>query len=234
MNILTVSDLHGRTVWREADFNAYDQIIFLGDYTDGYGADDETIYANLLSIIELKQQQPDKFVLLVGNHDAQYLHYPNYRCSGFRPRAQPELSTLFETYADYFQIAHQIGAYLFSHAGVTNKWLARLLAKTDRNPVSITSGYALADLLNSVHKRPVQTQRILFEVGPRRGGYDPFSGPIWADQSESKVDYLLGFHQTVGHTPVEKFKTVGTSSGSITYIDVLQTKTAFYELIIPD
>ena len=92
MNILTISDLHGRTVWKEADMDRYDQVIFLGDYTDSHVVDDETIYTNLQQIIELKQQQPDQFILLLGNHDAQYMHYPHYRCSGFRVWAQPELS----------------------------------------------------------------------------------------------------------------------------------------------
>lgn len=44
MTILTISDLHGRTVWREADLTRYDKVIFLGDYTDSYVVDDETIY----------------------------------------------------------------------------------------------------------------------------------------------------------------------------------------------
>lgn len=84
MEILTISDLHGRTVGKEADFNAYDQIVFLGDYTDSYVEADETIFNNLSEIILLKRREPDKFVLLIGNHDAQYLHFSHYRSSGFR------------------------------------------------------------------------------------------------------------------------------------------------------
>ncbi|WP_420150649.1 metallophosphoesterase [Spirosoma sp.] len=233
MEILTISDIHGRTIWKEANFDRYDRVIFLGDYTDSYVVDDETIYSNLEEIIQLKRNVPDKFVLLIGNHDAQYLHYPNYRCSGFRQWAQSMLSDLFTNYESLFQIAHQQGAYLFTHAGVTNRWLRRLLVKTGHETLSITPEYDVAGLLDKLH-RSVNFRNILFEVGPRRGGYDLCGGPVWADRSETKVDYLSDFHQVVGHTPVDAFTTITSEAGSITYTDVLQTKTAFYELVIPD
>ncbi|MBN8826211.1 MULTISPECIES: metallophosphoesterase [unclassified Spirosoma] len=234
MTILTVSDIHGRNVWKEINTDTHDQIVFLGDYTDSYVFDDETIYNNLLDIIQLKRSYPDKIVLLIGNHDAQYMHFPYYRCSGFRPLAQPMLSEVFEEYEGLFQIAYQQGSYLFTHAGITNQWLAHLLEKTENNSLSITPDYDLAELLNDVHQRSMAYRNLLFEVGPRRGGNDPFGGPIWADRQETKVDYLSGFHQVVGHTPINEFTTFGDTVSSITYTDVLQTKSAFYEIIIPD
>ncbi len=182
----------------------------------------------------VKRRKPDKFVLLIGNHDAQYLHFPHYRCSGFRPWAQPALSNLFAKYEALFQVAHQQDAYLFTHAGVTNRWLARLLSKTGKQGLAIAPDYDLAGLFNDVHQQAMRVQNLLYEVGPKRGGYDPFSGPVWADRSETKIDYLTGFHQVVGHTPVDDFTTFSGESGSITYTDVLQTKTQFYEITIPD
>ncbi|UFH56811.1 metallophosphoesterase [Spirosoma sp. KNUC1025] len=234
MKILTISDLHGRTVWKETNFDTYDRVIFLGDYTDSYVVDDETIYNNLYEIIQLKRKARNKFVLLIGNHDAQYLHFPNYRCSGFRAWAQPSLSNLFAKYESFFQIAHQEKTYLFTHAGVTNRWMARLLEKTGREMPGVTPDYNLAGLLNDIHQQTIRIQNLLFEVGPKRGGSDLFSGPVWADRSETKADYLPEFHQVVGHTPIDEFTTFGGQAGSITYTDVLQTKTAFYEVVIPD
>lgn len=234
MTILTVSDIHGRSVWKEINTDNYDQIVFLGDYIDSYVFDDEVIYNNLIDIIELKRTQPDKIVLLIGNHDAQYIHFPHYRCSGFRPAAQPALSDVFEKYERLFQIAYQRGAYLFTHAGVTNRWLAHLLENTENNSLTVTPDYDLAELLNDVHQRSMSCRNLLFEVGPRRGGFDPVGGPIWADRQETKADYLVGFHQIVGHTPINEFTTFGDAVSSITYTDVLQTKPAFYEIRIPD
>ena len=234
MRLFTISDLHGRTAWKEANLDGYDRVIFLGDYTDSYTETDETIYTNLHKIIELKQRQPDKFVLLIGNHDAQYLHYPHYRCSGFRASAQPVLSALFAKHETLFQVAHQEKSYFFTHAGITNKWLKRFLAKTENEMLPIPPAYNLAGLLNEIHHQSPRFRNLLFEVGPKRGGYDLCSGPIWADRSETKIDYLSGFNQVVGHTPVDDFMTLRDETGSITYTDVLQTKTAFYEVIIPD
>ncbi|GAB4023775.1 metallophosphoesterase [Spirosoma koreense] len=234
MKILTVSDLHGRAVWKQAPIDRYDLVIFLGDYTDSHVLDDETIYHNLQEIIQLKSASPNKYVLLIGNHDAQYLHFPHYRCSGFRSWAQPALSDLFGCHRSFFQIAHQQESYLFTHAGITNHWLKHLLAGLEQNELPITPEYNLATLLNQVHQQPHRVRKVLFDVGPRRGGYAPYGGPLWADRSETKADYLTGFHQVVGHTPIAEFTTLGDESGSITYTDVLQTQTTFYEITIPD
>ncbi|SOD98559.1 metallophosphoesterase [Spirosoma fluviale] len=234
MKLLTISDLHGRTVWKEANIDQYDRVIFLGDYTDSHIFDNETIFKNLLDIIWLKHQNPHKVVLLIGNHDAQYLHFPYYRCSGFREGAKAELSSLFGMNASLFQIAHQEGDYLFSHAGVTKKWLAHFLVKTGNELNECTFGYNLAGLLNEAHRQEERFRSLLFDVGPKRGGVNAFGGPIWADRSETSTDFLMGFQQVVGHTPVSDFSTIYGDSGSITYTDVLQTKTAFYEVIIPD
>lgn len=234
MNIVTISDLHGRTLWKDLTIDDYDRVIFLGDYTDSYRFDDDTIYANLSDIIQLKRLYPEKVILLIGNHDAQYIHYPNYRCSGFREWAQSELTALFAQNQPLFQIAYQHKTYLFSHAGVTNQWLARLLATHDHTVETNASTYTLADLLNTIHQQPFPIQRVLFEVGPGRGGSDPFSGPVWADRSETRTDYLTNYHQVVGHTPTDRFLTIGNPNSSITYTDILQTRTAFYEIVIPD
>lgn len=234
MKILVISDLHGKDVWKQANTSDYDRIVFLGDYTDGYIFDDETIYTNLNTIIRQKQEHPDKFILLIGNHDAQYLHFPRYRCSGFREQAQPELSALFMKYDKLFQIAYQQGDFLFTHAGVTTKWLAHFLAQTGRHINLPTSEVNLAGLLNEIHQQSDGIRDILFDAGPVRGGRQALGGPVWADRSETKVDYLTGFHQIVGHTPVSDFGTMGNKESSITYTDVLQTRTAFYEVIISD
>lgn len=234
MKLLTISDLHGRAVWKDADFSRYDRVIFLGDYTDGFVVDDHTILTNLNEIIQYKRREPTKFVLLIGNHDAQYLHFPHYRCSGFRAWAQPALSALFAKHEDLFQIAYQEGSYLFTHAGVSNKWLTRLLIKTQPDQPDITPGLNIAECLNRIHRQPLENRNILFEVGPKRGGMDSYSGPVWADRDETRTDFLPGFHQIVGHTPIDDIITYGDESGSITYTDVLEKRKRFYEITIPD
>ena len=99
----------------------------------------------------------------------------------------------------------------------------------------ITPGYNLAGLLNGVHRQPYRSGRnYCLKLDLCGVGRMSASGPVWADRSETRKDYLAGFHQVVGHTPVPILQRFGANPGSITYTDVLQTKTAFYEVIIPD
>ncbi|MGA0560381.1 metallophosphoesterase [Larkinella sp. VNQ87] len=233
MNIVTISDLHGRNNWQQVDVRQYDKVIFLGDYTDSYELSDAVILENLRQIVQLKQQYPDKVVLLIGNHDAQYLHFPNHRCSGFRPSMQPALTKLFAENRAVFQLAYQQGAYLFTHAGVSMNWLNQLPEESIKAKLNLDlrNLEQLGSALNRMHEHTF-LHPSLFAVSYLRGGYGAAGGPVWADKRETATDFVTGLHQVVGHTPVPDFLTFGDESGSITYTDVLQTKDAFYTLEI--
>lgn len=76
--IIIIPDVHGRDFWRltVAQYEEEDTLIFLDDYLDPY--ENEWIYCSdafkgLLDIIELKRTNPEKVVLLLGNHDLHYL-----------------------------------------------------------------------------------------------------------------------------------------------------------------
>ena len=75
--ILVIPDIHGRRFWREPVhrmIDDVDRVVFLGDYLDPY-PDEGVVYSpeelrqNLTEIVALKQEQPEKVVLLKGNHD---------------------------------------------------------------------------------------------------------------------------------------------------------------------
>ncbi len=230
MKLIAIGDLHGRDVWKKVDTASADKIIFLGDYTDScQGFTDIIIYRNLVEIIYLKQANPDKVVLLIGNHDAQYLHYPDYGCSGFRFNAQPALTALFTEHKSQFQIAYQQGQHLFTHAGVSNGWYEHVRASVEQMDAEVP----LADRLNAMHQCE-KTAHFLFEVGRVRGGSHPHGGPIWADRTETLHGHLTGYQQVVGHSPVSYITTVGDAISSITYCDVTQTRPKFYETTLPD
>jgi hypothetical protein len=219
-------------MWRDAPLNQVDHVVFTGDYVDSHVYDDDEVVSNLEAIIRYKKKHLDRVTLLIGNHDTQYIHYPLYACSGFNWRIQPRLTQLFDDNRSLFQLAYQRGSVLFTHAGVSARWLARLVSKTRRADLMFTPADDLAGFLNDVH-RNTATRKYLFEVGPARGGFAPFGGPVWADRSETSIDLLAGFHQIVGHTPVRDFETIGNLNASITYTDVLGTKTDFFRLTIP-
>ncbi len=228
-NIIVIGDLHGRAVWKTVDPTRYDHVVFVGDYTDSFSLSDETIFTNLLQIIVLKQTYPNKVTLLLGNHDIQYLYYPDNRCSGFRPSMQPDLTRLFRQHKALFQIAWQYDNYLVTHAGLTKRWWTWIQTKSSR--VSNWATLPIAEQLNRIHQSP--DRWLLFTVGPSRGGFH-ISGPLWADGQDTIIDPLPNHHQIVGHTPqVGIYINSRNADTSVTYIDVTDRLGAtFYEQVL--
>ena len=74
--LLIIPDVHGRTFWKEAlESDNYKKVIFLGDYVDPYwfeGIDNFTAIFNFKDILSQKTKDPDRIVLLLGNHDLSY------------------------------------------------------------------------------------------------------------------------------------------------------------------
>lgn len=227
MKIIAIGDLHGKDCWKQIDVSLFEKVIFAGDYVDSFTATNNQIFNNLLELVQLKKSNTDKVILLLGNHDIQYLYFPYYRCSGFRPEAQFDLEELFRKNRECFQVAYQYKNHLFTHAGVSNSWwnqYSELIGKYQGNNDSV------GEVLNKIHLS--EDCEILFDVGFTRGGMFRFGGILWADESETQRDYLKNFHQVVGHTPRKIIKTFGDENSSITYIDVLDFKIEFYELTI--
>lgn len=86
MRIRVIGDVHGKSWWKSLvkDIDEVDMIVFLGDYVDSYNISDEQIINNLLDIIEFKKSYEDKVILLLGNHEYNYISpYIGY-CSGYR------------------------------------------------------------------------------------------------------------------------------------------------------
>ena len=91
MKILIIPDIHCRKFWRSIikDYSdKVDKIIFLGDYLDAYPeeikASPELIECKdfydaksnlkiLNDIISLKKDNPNKYILLTGNHTDSYI-----------------------------------------------------------------------------------------------------------------------------------------------------------------
>jgi hypothetical protein len=228
MKHIVIGDLHGRNIWQTIDFSQYDKVIFLGDYVDSLTLSDEAILKNFQQVVELKKRKPEKVELLLGNHDVQYLHYPQGRCSGFRKSMQKDLTHLFNKDKDLFSVAYQYKNYLFTHAGVSTIWFRDLM----RLPIAASlkeTTEDLADLFNKLAATPAGN--MLYSVGYHRGGQG-HGGILWADRQETIRDMIDGYHQVVGHTSMEEVTRNAYPGTSITYIDVLQHQTYFHELDI--
>jgi predicted MPP superfamily phosphohydrolase len=225
MKHLVIGDLHGKDCWKGIDPAAYDKIVFLGDYVDHWTLPDQKIYKNLLDVIALKKEHPEKVELLLGNHDVQYLHYPHFLCSGFRPAMQRSLTEVFNSNRDIFSIAYQRNDHLFTHAGVTNCWYAEFLNIPLLQKIKDEED-TIADLLNKIEQ--TNQRGLLHRAGKTRGGYG-CGGVTWADREEMIADALEGFHQVVGHTELRKVEVYPFSNKSVTFIDVLDNMNYFHE-----
>ena len=200
--ILIIPDVHGRTFWKSAMKSGdYEKIVFLGDYTDPYemeGITNRDALKNFKSIIAFKQQNPEKVVLLLGNHDLHYYSGYYYELTGgvrYDPVSAVVLQRIFAKYHSFFQLAWETDwgnkHYLFSHAGVTQSWLKRnleLIRKPDARHLN--------RLLHSN-----DGLESLAQVGKMRWGNYPSGSMVWADiveLLESKP--LPDTYQIVSHT----------------------------------
>jgi hypothetical protein len=228
MKHIIIGDLHGKDCWKDIQIGRYDKVIFVGDYVDHWSLPDDVIYQNLQDVIQLKQRNPEKVELLLGNHDAQYLHYPQFLCSGFRPGMQPLLTLLFNEHRNLFNVAYQKENYIISHAGITNKWYTEFVNLHSVQQIREEQD-TIASLVNKVEQ--TAQRAILHRAGRVRGG-EGHGGITWADRTELMEDMLDGYHQVVGHTTVPEVEVVDRGLQSVTFIDVLDTVTYFHELVI--
>jgi hypothetical protein len=234
LKLLAVGDLHGRSCWQTIDPDQYDKIVFLGDYVDSPYHSDQEIWDNFNAVIELKKSLPEKIILLLGNHDIQYLHYPKYSCSGFNPVMQTALTEIYTKNRELFQVAYQIQNYLFTHAGVSLPWYLEFgsFIKNISLKEAIGNLDLIAEVFNAVEKSPHRD--ILHQVGVQRGGSEEFGGMTWADKQELWYHPLEDYHQVVGHNPVPNIEAISyNDETSVTFVDVLGSQKEFYEISFP-
>ena len=239
--VLIIPDVHGRTFWIDA-INKFPiasypnlQIIFLGDYLDPYesydGISKETAFNNFLEILEVAKNDP-RITLLIGNHDWHYfVNLDKCRIDYTRER---EIEKIFVDNISMFKLHKVIELdgckYLFSHAGVTQKWLNDISAMATQeynnwNPGDPNSpdfkdpkmdeDYKWIEELSKIKdthdfellEKCLQNYDNEFYAYPisiisrDRGGWHPHGSLIWADVDEHLYNEdLKGYYQIFGHT----------------------------------
>lgn len=195
--IVVLGDIHGRTLWKDIiDKEQPDQVIFLGDYLSTHECISESDQvSNLLEILHFKDHYPET-ILLRGNHDLQHLGYYWAECSGYFARVAELMVDLKEEFLAKTQWIHIIGNTIFSHAGISTKWL-------ESNRLTL-------DGINSLEP----SERFGFSSSNPRDihGTSPEQPPTWI-RPTTLVDVMIpGYDQVVGHTPVEQCYNVKDSS----------------------
>lgn len=197
MKIVVLGDIHGRSVWKDIiDKELPDQVIFLGDYVSTHDCVSESDQvSNLLEILRFKGHHPET-ILLRGNHDLQHLGYYWAECSGYFPWVAELMRDLEEEFLANTQWIYIMGNTIFSHAGISTKWLeSNLLTLDDINFLGPTELFAF----NGKNPRDIY-------------GTSPEQPPTWI-RPETLVNVMIpGYDQVVGHTPVEYCFNVKDSS----------------------
>lgn len=203
---VVIGDTHGRTIWKDiVDENPdADKIVFLGDYLDTPNYNDipnpHGELDNLNEIIRFKRANPDRVVLLIGNHDEHYLEH-NVKKGIYTVRFQPDMvghfGPLLHTLIDdgFIQVAYFQNEYIFSHAGITNTWM-------DENRVTE----------ENINEK-LQTDPDIFSYQFKGLDDDPsgnniYQSPLWVRMPSLLVDgYNSETHiHIIGHTKVNEIQ----------------------------
>ena len=191
--VTIIGDIHGLDVWKQiiTDNPDSDLFIFMGDYFDSFHISITEQVNNFFDILQFKQSNPDKVVILIGNHDFHYTDYNSGTYSGFNTILYYQVnSKLKELIKDgTLVMAHKIGNYLFTHAGVTKTWC-------ENNNIDTTN---IVESLNDymLYKSSVFD----FNIGKNFSAYgdDITQGPLWV-RPKSLFQNCLEYIHVVGHT----------------------------------
>lgn len=202
--IIAIGDIHGRKQWREIiNQNPDAHIVFMGDYCDPYQyISTEKLLCNLNDIIKLKLEDPDRFTLLIGNHDMHYITKAFPRGSRYDWRIADDMHDTLLRNHDAFCMAWQYRNVLFTHSGVSQHWIDTCFHR------NITPN--AAEIFNNPDINE-EDKNSLFACGEHRGGPDLYSGIFWADIKE--LDLLPeGLIQVAGHNWVKEVTHIHSAS----------------------
>lgn len=197
--IVICPDIHCRDFWKKVLAIKDKRIVFLGDYLDPYyweGFSFENGLENLKEIIDFKKENPERVILLLGNHDFNYLWQFNW-ASRFNPKHSLDAHQLYKDNLNLFEPYKIIDNILFTHAGVCEGWVESHVIE---NPIERIN----ADW-NLFLQNPFEESYLsIFDCGRSRGGYAPYGGIFWHDAYESYWANPIDYIQIYGHSQLEK------------------------------
>lgn len=173
-----------------------DKIVFLGDYFDSDHFSSEEQIHNLQEILKFKESLGNKVVLLLGNHDDMYITR-NTMFSSYQEDAADEIRDLFLQNIRNFQVAYQVGKHLFTHAGITKKWIEELKFED-----STFSHCAIDRSINYAYFHRWEgfwSKSERFYSSKKR---ESFYSPLYCFDDVLLTDPLSGYTQYIGHTHV--------------------------------
>lgn len=199
MKIVVIGDLHGKGIWLDVIKNeTADKYIFIGDYFDSFDISFEHQDINFRELIKFKEENEDKVIILVGNHDFHYMKYIQERYSGYQHIYRYRIEDMLDKAINrnYLSICYKYNDFVFTHAGITKTWYNTFIQK---NPVDLEK---IEDDLNSYLKYKPNVYNFNIGINNSVYGDDITQSPLWVRPSSLSIDGLDGITQVVGHTAI--------------------------------
>jgi UDP-2,3-diacylglucosamine pyrophosphatase LpxH len=208
-----IGDIHGRKNWIDlvTPFDDDTLYIFIGDYTDPYyyeGVTHKQMIEQILLMLQFKKEHPDNVILLVGNHDLQYIADIR-ETNRYDWLNAAQISKIFKENEELFYgVAYQIGEkYLVTHAGVTLDWYQKWI---DYKKDDLTLERLCEQVNDLWHKNK---EAFAFSKSAKMSDYYGSSsthGPLWIRPTSLWEYNIFGFGsgkiQIVGHTRFEHYR----------------------------
>lgn len=215
--MIIISDIHGRSYWKHLlkrhgilkDGKVNEPVLFMGDYLDHYPHEYDPYLKNFITntdevsnfeeILDLKKNNLENVILLLGNHDMEYISSECVACR-MNYSHQDQIKKLFEENLSLFKVGYftYVGERFVTctHANICLGWAKR--ANLDSNPIQLIN--YLNTLVNKENKEILG--HYLHHVGTGRGGDYPQGSCVWADLQDYAYDddKSTKFYQVVAHT----------------------------------
>ena len=225
--IAILPDIHGRQFWKtvKEHVDEFDKIVFLGDYVSPYFSEDisnEQALNVFREVLDFKKENPEKVILLIGNHDLSYYNIDICECRTDYVNWS-KLNKLYLENNKLFDLAWETEIngkrYFFSHSGVRkgwfDKWVKNNLFKWDGDELPpadyfnnlFHSAYDKGGDAGDKKTRDFETAISIYSTFRGWDGWD--SGSIvWADIREyARGENLENDYENVvfvcGHTQLE-------------------------------
>lgn len=194
MKTLVIPDIHHRTrtVAAIIEHERPDLVIWLGDWFDDFGDNEEISRRTASFLVERINNHPDD-IFIWGNHDTHYAFPGKHTlCSGFSQAKHRVISEIMRPrHWDRFEWYVWHKRWLMTHAGLTKPHVPS-------DVVEITPWLAIQAAEAQLKLRQSQ-KHWMFTAGMARSGSAPFGGVNWCDTSEFVP--IPGVNQIFGHTP---------------------------------
>ncbi|MDR2095260.1 MAG: metallophosphoesterase [Treponema sp.] len=213
---LAIGDIHGRPHWKKYLDEDFAEFYFTGDYFDSFDISFLRQLGNFRELCETARADR-RIKLCLGNHDYHYvgqIFHQEY--SGYQHKNKLYIYDILERNMDLLNIVYVTpDKYLVSHAGVSNTFMKKI-------------GAASVEEINGAFTKD---RNILNFDGRDIYGNDVTQSPIWIRPPALERDPVAGYHQIVGHTPVDAVResTVRHQYGEIkiTYIDTSDNEAVY-------